>query len=239
MNSYSYNEKIKNPQDLKMGGKAKQVDANIKGLTAYNKLLINGKGRAVKGKFNILGDRYFLNTQTKCPNNNEDRHIIINNKTLGTSMGGPGYDGDVDPNLRGIIPGLVEKMNDLDPFAIINSLTASSSDLDCQKVKILTIDNKHNTKEEEKWVSKLDIKSLHPCVFKLKGEKRGKNPVTNKESKCENFSNIVNKNENDIKNENYSKLPNNKLIKTYNILISIFGVYVIYLLINNRKLNRV
>ena len=52
-----------------------------------------------------------MNTQNKCPNEDEMRHIIINNKTLGTSMGGPGYTGDANTNLRGIIPGLIEKMN--------------------------------------------------------------------------------------------------------------------------------
>lgn len=235
MASYSYKEKIKDPQKLKMGGAAKHVDANIKGLNAYTKLLTSGKSKALKGNFKILGDRYFLNTQNKCPNEDEMRHIIINNKTLGTSMGGPGYTGDANTNLRGIIPGLIEKMNDLDPFAIINSLTADSSDLDCKKVKIQTIDNNHNTEEQEKWVAKLDIESLHPCVFKLSKSKYGKNPVTGDRAKCENFTNI---NDSCKINKNYSKLPNNKLIKTYNILISIFGVYVIYLLINNRKLNK-
>jgi hypothetical protein len=228
MSTYSYTEKIKSPQNMNMGGSAKNVDANIKGLQGYIDLLVNGKSKA--SKYNVLGDRYFLNTNTKCPNNNENRYVIINNKPLGTSMGG------VNKNLRGIIPGMIEKMQDLDPFTIIKSLNQTEEDMKCEKVKILTVDNDHNTNEEEQYVSRGDIKRLHPCVFKLKNNKNGVNPVTKEKVNCESegFSNISNM----IHDYDCSKLPRNKLIKIYNILISIFGVYIIYLLINNRKINK-
>mgnify|MGYP007000055114 CR=1 len=62
MSTYSYNEKIKSPQKMSMGGRSKHVDANIKGLQGYIDLLVNGKSKA--SNYNVLGDRCFLNTNT-------------------------------------------------------------------------------------------------------------------------------------------------------------------------------
>ena len=195
--SYSYINFIKTPKELGMSdkGSIKTLENDINGLISYVKILIEGKSDASKGNNKgPLGNKFFVKTDGKCndintldPNTKEkDRYFYINNVPTGQIP----FTSDVSvKDFRGLIPGMMEKINIINPGSIASAF-AQSGIPDCQEITLETIDSKNTISSETHFVSLNDISPINPCLFPMDKNKKRINPVTKEECK-EGFSNIV------------------------------------------------
>ena len=224
--TYPYHQNIKNPSELGMSDKGtiRAVGNNIDGLINYVELLVTGNSKASKtGK--PLGNKFFLKTGGKCidkkTDTEQERYIYINNVPSGNI---PFISSGLGVNFsefKGLIPGSMEHLNVLNPFAIMRSFLAGGKPK-CQKITMEIIDNKNNTSNESQYVTLADIKSMSPCIFL-----DNKNPVT-KNSCRETFNN------NDNTKTTYKE--ESCLEKVYYTGLSILGIFIIYrIMIKERK----
>jgi len=80
-------------------------------------------------------------------------------------------------SLRGLVPGVIENANALNPATIVNSLSGGLTP-ECIEINMETIDKNNKTASEKRFVSVNDIENMDPCDF----GKNGRNPMTRK--KC-------------------------------------------------------
>jgi hypothetical protein len=215
--SYRYDEYIKTPSALGITDKGtiNNLTKNIDGLLSYVELLTSGTGKAsVTGK--PLGNKYFLNTTTKCSAvemdgklakgksaQDVDRFIYINNVPSGS---------------KGLISGVISGVNSLNPMGIMDSI-AGGAKPPCAKVTLQTINEKNNYSAATHYVALTDIEDIDPCAFwdKTKKKRAGKNPLT--KSKCtENFQSMTSE----------PKLPDDMVSQVYFASLAGLGLYVIY-----------
>ena len=108
---YPYTKYIKSNQELKMSSKGSwsALKKNVKGISAYNDLLMSGTSKASKAKGGPLGNKYFIESIGYCASNKGDqvRYMYIDNvpdgdikvlKKLGINVGS---------DARGLLPGLI------------------------------------------------------------------------------------------------------------------------------------
>jgi hypothetical protein len=187
---YSYVKSIKTPGNMGISGKGtlSQMTKNVSGLINYIDLLASGNSKASKTG-NPLGNKFFVRTGSTCKNvdtgDSEDRFIYINNKPSG-KLPILSQLGIKSNSLRGLIPGILENANALDPSTIVNSLSGGLTP-ECMEVELETINKDNRKNKEKRFVSIQDIENMDACDFG--GSSR--NPVTRK--KCgEGFSLIEN-----------------------------------------------
>ena len=176
---YSYVKSIKTPKDLKISGKGTlyQMTNNVSGLIHYIDLLVQGKSKASKTG-QPLGNKFFIRTGSSCKNidtdASEDRFMYINNRPNG-ALPILKQLGIKSNTLRGLIPGVLENTNAIDPSAIAKSLSGGLTPK-CMEVELETIDKNNKSAKEKRFVSVQDIENMDACDFGSKG----KNPVTRK-----------------------------------------------------------
>ncbi len=195
---YKYYKYIRTPKNLGMGKKGSfaQLEKDIAGLISYVELLIKGKSRASKtGR--PLGPQFFLKTKATCLEEDSDRkisrYIYINHKPTGNIPFISDAMGVNFKEFRGLIPGSLENLKDINPFSIISAFQEEANPK-CREIQMETTPTEMNNfqKKQTEFVSINDIKNMDPCLFTLNNKK---NPVTNE--KCvETFSNIDNDKEN-------------------------------------------
>ena len=176
---YSYSSKIISPPYLGMSsaGNLGTMANDIAGLIAYTEVLVSGGGKAsvVPG---ALGDKFFLKTGAKCndilTNKQVNRSIYINNVPEGDIpfiSSGVGADFSM---LRGIIPGIMGNLEQINPLEIFQSFMGGTNP-DCQEVIMQTIDVNNNISAGSGYITTTDLKSMDPCWFP-----DNINPVTKK-----------------------------------------------------------
>jgi hypothetical protein len=183
-NNYQYYNQIRSPGELGMSGKGtfKALSDNISGLEDYVLLLIEGGGKAAKGG-QPLGNSYFVNTNAKCKDSStgkeEKRYMYINNQSEGDFdlPGGMGL--SFGSKLRGIIPGMLNDLIQINPERIFDAFMEKSIPK-CTKADLKVIDSS-GIDFESYHVPDAELKNVSPCMFKNR-----KNPITNKS--CENFT---------------------------------------------------
>ena len=139
---YRYSDYINAPQALNMRGEGSlgAIEDNIGGLIAYVEVLSTGYGEGSKVG-GPLGNKYFISTGTKCKNVEDgkivDRSIYINNiptgdiKLFGSDIG-LNLDG---AEFKGLMPGVLESMGDINPFNLLSAFTESQTP-DCQSLAL-------------------------------------------------------------------------------------------------------
>ena len=204
------------------------LEHNIGGLIAYVEVLSTGYGEASKTG-GPLGNKYFMPTGTKCKNVEDnkmvDRSIYINNIPTGDIKL---FGSDIGLNLawaefKGLMPGVLESMGDINPFNLLSAFTQSQTP-DCQSIT-LPVGNagepgidppncSYSSNCETKYMSVEDINNLD--IHNFPGNKR---PAI-KGNKVEGFQN----------KNNYAKFDNNDnmFIKIY---YSTLGLLVLYMLL--------
>jgi len=220
--SYPYYKNIKTPQQLGMSsnGTIKQMSQDISGLIDYVKVLVTGSGASSTG--NPLGNKFFLKTGAKCiaidscsdPNDTStcqqvDRYIYVNNVPEGNIpfiSNGLGVD---FTEFKGLIPGAMGNLNVLNPYSIMESFMAGSTP-PCQPLTMQTININNEKSSETQYVTLSDISNMDPCSFS-----NGKNPVNNKSCK-ETFKN------------NELLLPDDSLAQFYFFSLGLFGIFILY-----------
>ena len=192
--TYPYYEMIKTPSQIGMGPGSGKINKNIKGLQAYGEVLIEGGGRAAKGG-QPLGNKYFFDTGTTCllkddsgTENEVRRFVYVNNVPDGTiPFTGITGAGTSYKDFRGLLPGILGDITDLNPMNLVKAFTMGSNP-PCQYIEMPIRDNNNNESRQYAAVANEDIEEYNPCWFpKINGKR--KNPVSG--LKCQQaFTNI-------------------------------------------------
>lgn len=123
--SYSYVDNIQSPSALGVGsdGSFSQIGRNIGGITTYIQYLISGPA---------LGNRFFIKTGGTCKapdGSSQTRSNYVNNVTdaaealpqsMRNDLGGLASD------FNGLVPGMIQDVEGLNPISLFNSLSADS-----------------------------------------------------------------------------------------------------------------
>jgi hypothetical protein len=223
--SYNYSNQIKMPSELGMSSKGNlgTLTKDISGITEYVGALVSGKSKATKTPF--LGNKFFLKTGAQCKakdtSEEVDRFVYINNVPLGNiPFISSGMNGVNFSEFRGLIPGVMGKLNDFNPFTLMGAFMTGSTP-ECQKITLETIDNNNISSSETHYVTTVDIQNMDSCIFPDR-----KNPLNGKSCKMA-FTNPV-KN-----NENYYYINNNNnrdnlYERFFFFLIGIVALYIIF-----------
>jgi hypothetical protein len=220
---YKYYEYIRTPKNLGMGkkGSFSQLEKDIAGLISYVELLVTGKSKASKTG-QPLGPQFFLKTKATCLEENTDRkvsrYIYINHKPTGNIPFISDAMGVNFKDFRGLIPGSLENLKDINPFSIISAFQEETNPK-CREIEMDTTPTEINNfqKKQKEFVTINDIKNMDPCLFTLNNKK---NPVTN-ERCVETFTNL------DIDDDKETIL--------FILFYSSIGILGIYILINLLK----
>lgn len=182
---YPYYKYINSPSDMGMSADGSKIATNIGGLMSYVDVLVTGSGKAsATGK--PLGDKYFITTAAKCKDvatgNDVTRSLYVNNIPDGsipfiTSLSGESTD------LKGIVPGVLHDMVELNPLQIFQAFMIGS-DPDCQQVTMETVDANNVSTQETAYLINTDIQDMNPCWFT-----NNTNPITKAQCK-ESFATI-------------------------------------------------
>jgi len=216
---YNYSAQIKTPDELGMGssGSLSTITNNIKGLVDYTEVLISGTGSGTKTR-GPLGDKFFLETGAKCKDtktgDSVTRSVYISNVPDGSiPFITQGLGGVRLTAFRGLVPGMLTNMNNINPMQIIQSFM-SGTNPECQMITMETIDNNNRKKNETGYITNTDIRGISPCLFPNK-----QNPITG--NKCKEGFKII-----DFNNNN--SMPDDTLINIYYSALGLLGVYILF-----------
>ena len=221
---YSYAKQIKDPRSIGMNdnGSLPQIARNVRGMIDYTEVLVTGGGRASRTG-GPIGPKFFLKTGAKCKDKATGKKVTRyiysdyvpkgNLPFISAGMGGN------FKNFKGLVPGTMSNVNDLNPFAIFGAFMTGSTP-PCREISLETIDTNNRKNNETHHVSDYDIKNMDACSF---GNKR--NPISGK--RCKEFFSTI-----DIDDD--SKLPDDPIIKFYIAAVGSLCVYFIYSLIKKR-----
>ena len=187
---YPYYDQIKTPTDLNISpeGGWSQLAADVGGLIDYVELLVSGQSKASKTT-RPLGNKFFIKTPSTCLDtsikqkktknsdktkdsdisNNDSigmvkRYVYVNNVPQGNMpFISTGIDADIT-DLRGLIPGLMENLNVLNPVSIFKSFTLGPAP-PCREITMQVIDSSNNITYETRHVLDEDIKEMDNCNF--------------------------------------------------------------------------
>ncbi len=225
--NYDYAKNIKTPRQLHMSsrGSIPQAARNVRGLIDYTELLVTGGGRASKSG-GAMGSRFFLQTGAKCKDvrskSTKTRSIYISNKPSGAIPFVSSSTGSNFSEFKGLIPGAVETMGQLNPVKLFQSFMIGGTP-DCQAITMETIDGNNNKRRETRYVANSDIKWINSCIFPNK-----RNPVTGKGC-SESFTNI-----NNSKNIKIN-IPDDPIVHLYYASLGIIGVYIFLKLLEKKN----
>ena len=151
---YQYFKQVKTPSDMKMTSKGASLTTDFVGLIEYVKLLVTGDSKAsVTGK--PLGNKFFLKTMGNCTAVDTKeivpRYLYFNNVPAGNIPLISGALGVNFKEFRGIVPGAISDLNNLNPASIYRSLTAGANP-DCQNIALEVIDTNNKKSVESHYV---------------------------------------------------------------------------------------
>jgi len=189
--NYNYYKNIKMPQQLGMSDKGdiSTLSKDVGGLISYVQLLVEGSGKAsATGK--PLGNKYFYNTGATCVDekgDNQQRYIYVNNIPTGSIPFISSGLGVNFKDFKGLIPGTLEKLGELDPITMMLAFKDNGAFPKCSKITMDTVGIDNNKGQDSKFVANGDILQMQPCLFS-----NGVNPMT--KQKCrETFENMESK----------------------------------------------
>ena len=124
--SYSYLDNIPGPSSLGVGtdGTMSQVFTNTGAITDYIKYMISGPA---------LGNQYYVNTGGSCvapDGSTQSRYNYINNVANGADLVPQSMRSELSflsSDLNGLLPGVLEDVEGLDPLYLMSSLAADST----------------------------------------------------------------------------------------------------------------
>ena len=177
--SYNYVNHISNPTEmnLKVSGDMWDFGNDIATIGDYIAVLISGDSRANNNPDRPLGDSFFLPTVAKCADINSDssnnkvqRSLYINNIPTGNIPLLSGLAGKDFSDMRGLIPGIAQNLEVLNPIGFAKQLFAGGNP-PCQLVELPTVDNSGIVISESGYVTNEDLSLLDPCAITQLGGK--------------------------------------------------------------------
>jgi hypothetical protein len=176
--SYPYAQNMLSPDEMGVSTKGNYtaLGNDVDALQGYVDLLISGDSTA-SDTGGPMGNAYFLDTGGTCttgdtdsnPGNTQQRYYYMNNIPTGNNfLGG-----------EGLVPGIIEDIEDLNPSSIFSAFSSGSST--CREIEMLTRDNTDYQELQTRYVNDADIENLSPCWFAS-----GTNPVSGLECSSSN-----------------------------------------------------
>lgn len=223
--SYNYTNNIKTPSEMGMSSKGSLsvLAKDIEGIIAYIELLVSGRGKASKtGK--PLGNKFFFKTSATCKDNASgevvDRYMYIDNVPDGTIPFISEAMGVQMTELEGLIPGALGNLDALNPMKLFQAFQMGGSP-PCREITMNTIDVNNVRGKETHFVADADIANMPGCDFPGK-----KNPVSGAPCR-EGMGNINDLDKLRFADYDYSKLPEDNIVKIFYASLGIFGVYLL------------
>jgi hypothetical protein len=230
---YNYSANIKPPTELGMSsaGTFGALENDIGGLLSYVKVLVTGNTNASRtGK--PLGTKFFLPTPVKCTDKATDQEVVrsiyINNVPDGTipfiSGASMGSGGITFPDFKGLVPGLLSNLGQINPLQILQAFTSGASPT-CQKITMETIDAKNNIGSASAYVTNTDIQLMNDAWFTISPKPDTTEPKDEDEAfkTIQAETSLINEKGTEI---NYSKMPNDFIIKLYYTSLGLLGLYI-------------
>ena len=224
---YQYFKFIKTPDQLDMSEDGGAIATNLGALISYGKLLASGDSNAsTTGQ--PLGDKFFMRTGAKCKDvatgQQVTRSLYINNVPDGSipfisSMLGTDF-----KEFRGIVPGIISDLGDLNPLAIFQAFMMGSLP-DCKSITMPTIDSNNVHSTDTQFLAVPDIRSMNACWFP-----DGKNPETGQNC-SETFQNI----DGDKQKKKTANMPDDLLIQLFYGSMGLLGLYILMKLVTKKQ----
>jgi len=188
-----------------------------------------------------LGNRYFYETSKRCNNvdpnwkdgadGSYNRFVLIDNR--------PNISDYDEP--PGLLTSMLTNVKGLNPMNALNALipeTPYDTENDCIEVNVVEKKQNHGDGSVEPsdrvvYMTRNDIRDVDSCYFGINDDidgvnhKEEHNPVTGKPGiRCnEKFTTIA-------ESDNYSQMPDDKLIQLYLTTLTILGMYVVLKLVS-------
>lgn len=239
---YKYYDFIKTPDELEISGDGTipALTKDVAGIVNYVQLLIAGTGRANK-KGQPLGSKFFLKTGGQCKDYKTGkvvtRSMYIYNVPSGAIPLVTGLTGFRSDNLKGLVPGVVDNMMEMNPLKMFSAFMEGSEPL-CAEVTLPVIGEDGNNRIGKGFVPINELKDLANRVKEVKITPQMKKALNNGVTK-ETFQNIITNNyydfEENMKGDNIDK-DNKKLSfdKIYYLSVSILFMYLLYKMLLKR-----
>ena len=173
--SYNYVKHIRSPEDmqLKVSGSMWEFGNDVAAIGDYIALLIAGPSRANKlvsdGGVRPIGNSFMMKTVATCTDVNADipgttvpRSIFVNNIPVGNVPFLTAATGEDFSSFRGLIPGVAQNLNVLNPIAFAEGLMHGGAP-PCVHVNLPTIDNSGNTVDASGYLTITDLQNMDPC----------------------------------------------------------------------------
>ena len=201
---YPYYKHIKNPRQLNMSdrGTLNQAAKNVTGLIEYVEVLTTGKSRASGNKY--LGDKKFVDTGVTCDSINgltkfdkdngitkPTRSIYMDNVPNENALNSfvDVRDLGLEGAPKGLVPGVLYNILEINPFNIVNAMGSSNDN--CVKVKLKTVNNENVASSQEGYIKVDDIDDIHKDNFKGKSKNEIEQLIN--ETKKDPFGNMISK----------------------------------------------
>ena len=170
--SYEYWKNIRSPEQIGMSSDGSALGSDVGGIIDYVQVLAEGGGSASVPS-GAMGNKFFLLTGGTCKaqdtGEQTSRYIYVNNVPNGNI---PFISSNGSSSFKGLIPGIMNNLETLNPFSIMQAFTAGTNP-ECQRVTLQTIDVNNNSSMETQYVSTIDLQNMNACNFP-----NGINPVT-------------------------------------------------------------
>ena len=259
--TYNYIKHIKSPAELGMSatGSFKTLARDVAGLINYIKLLTVGtcKGSDCAGK-NVdengkyigpagpLGNKFFVETPTTCQDKSTGetvpRSIYINNIPDGSIP----LVTNLEPSakldtFKGLIPGLLGNIAQIHPTQILLAFT-SGPNPPCQQIKMEITEKNGKIKLETGYVIDSDIDIMPDSWFpNIAGLKKADYDLSSPERE----ETFINKSDTSVSTSqlpsqaspiDYSKMPNDYIIRFYYSMLGLLGLYILLRLMLKKKI---
>lgn len=258
---YDYSGQIKVPAEMGMSAAGDDLANNVGGLINYTKLLVEGGGKASRVN-TPLGNKYFLQSGAQCKDGNgnvQKRSIYINHQADGSMPFMSSGTGFTFGSFKGLIPGLMSNIAQINPFQIVGAFTAGARPA-CQKIRMSVLKGKRNAtgvvtyeaSEESAYVANVDIKGMNACWFPDQT-----NPITRR--KCiQAFTNMNGKslqghgqdkkslqgrdkkslqqaNEIQLQKFQIAQMPEDIIVRVYYMALGVLGLYILFRLFQRKQ----
>jgi hypothetical protein len=252
--SYNYVAHIQTPNDLGMSanGTLNALGDDVSGILAYIDLLVSGHGEiGVAGKIPLpngyfveykgpLGNKFFLETMVQCKDketgDDVPRSIYINNVPDGQIP----LVSNLDPNIsfsafKGLLPGVLSNLAQINPLQILTAFTTGSSPT-CQLVTMETVDVNHFKKYDTAYLTNEDISIMPRDWFPDVGGLRQSDYDLDEDEFCTMQGQMHGQMQDQKKPvKDYSKMPDNILIKIYFSMLGLLGIYILLKMMTKKK----
>ena len=177
--AYNYVQHIRSPTDmgLEVSGDMWKFGNDVAIIGDYIAVLIAGESRANLYPERPLGNSFFLPTIAKCTAANGDnsgnqvqRSLYINNISTGNVPLLSGLAGEDFTSFRGLVPGIAQNLEVLNPVALAQELFEGGSP-PCLHVELPTIDNSGNVIDASGYLTIVDLQNMDPCSVAIAGGK--------------------------------------------------------------------